>query len=198
MQVCTSFQTDNHASTPPLSFFTGRMPFLPPNQQRQSTEGSLYIICITTQETMVFSRRPARNPKPLPLHIFSYLVVFSTVFYRFWGRGDSLHTGALSLLGLGISSPDILCCKSDFWSGNQVIGSREHSKPVYEDLGLTMQTWRGLDLKRFKTCDRGRGLEIFCKILITKLLLFHYSRIIPTIFYYYYTRFTASFPGQPG
>ena len=37
-QVCTSFQTDNHTSTPPLSFFTGRMPFLPPNQQCQSTE----------------------------------------------------------------------------------------------------------------------------------------------------------------
>jgi len=29
----------NHASTPPLRFSTGRMPFLPPNQ-RQSTEGS--------------------------------------------------------------------------------------------------------------------------------------------------------------
>ena len=39
MQVCTSLHTDNHASTPPLSFFTGWMPFLPPNQQRQSTEG---------------------------------------------------------------------------------------------------------------------------------------------------------------
>ena len=39
MQVCTLLQTDNHASNPPLSFFTGRMPFLPPNQQRQSTEG---------------------------------------------------------------------------------------------------------------------------------------------------------------
>jgi len=39
MQVCTSLQTDNHASTSPLSFFTGLMPFLPPNQQRQSTEG---------------------------------------------------------------------------------------------------------------------------------------------------------------
>jgi len=38
VQVCTSLQTDNHASTPPL-FFTGRVPFLPPNQQRQSTEG---------------------------------------------------------------------------------------------------------------------------------------------------------------
>jgi len=37
MQVSTSLQTDNHASTPPLSFFTGRMPFLSPNQQRQRT-----------------------------------------------------------------------------------------------------------------------------------------------------------------
>ena len=42
MQVSTSLQTDNHASTPPLSFFTGRMPFLPPNQQRQSTESKFY------------------------------------------------------------------------------------------------------------------------------------------------------------
>jgi len=41
MQVCILLQTDNHASTPPVhhSFFTGRMPFLPPNQQRQSTGG---------------------------------------------------------------------------------------------------------------------------------------------------------------
>ena len=41
MQVCTSLQTDNHASTPALSIFTGQMPFLPPNQQRQSTEGNI-------------------------------------------------------------------------------------------------------------------------------------------------------------
>jgi len=39
MQVCASLQTNNHASTSPLSFFTGRMPFLPPNQQCKSTEG---------------------------------------------------------------------------------------------------------------------------------------------------------------
>jgi len=39
MQVCISLQTDNHANTP-LLFFTGRMPFLPPNQQHQSTEGT--------------------------------------------------------------------------------------------------------------------------------------------------------------
>jgi len=36
MQICTSLQTNNHTSTPPLKFFTGRMPFLPPNQQCQS------------------------------------------------------------------------------------------------------------------------------------------------------------------
>ena len=53
MQVCTSLQTDNHASTPPLCFFTGRMPFLPPNQQRQSTEG---IWCHTPYKS---------NPQPL-------------------------------------------------------------------------------------------------------------------------------------
>jgi len=44
VQVCTSLQTDNHARTSPLSFFTGRMPFLPPNQQCQNTEGKKKII----------------------------------------------------------------------------------------------------------------------------------------------------------
>jgi len=44
MQICTSLQTNNHASTPPLSFFTGRMPFLPPNQQHQSTERQSWIL----------------------------------------------------------------------------------------------------------------------------------------------------------
>jgi len=37
----------NHASTPPLSLFTGWMPFLPPNQQRQSTEGD--VASLTSQ-----------------------------------------------------------------------------------------------------------------------------------------------------
>ena len=46
MQVCTLLQTDNHASTLPLSFFTGRMPFLPLNQQRQSAEGKKLMTII--------------------------------------------------------------------------------------------------------------------------------------------------------
>ena len=59
MQVCTSFQTDNHASTQPLSFFTGRMPFLPPNQQRQNTEGKSsikYSTMLLTTEQLFHSK----------------------------------------------------------------------------------------------------------------------------------------------
>ena len=50
MQVCTSLQTDNHANTSPLSFFTGWLPFLLPNQQRQSTEGR----CVNVTAGLVF------------------------------------------------------------------------------------------------------------------------------------------------
>jgi len=62
-QVCNSLQTDNHANTPPLSFFTGRMPFLPPNQQRQSTEGTSKKKCTTTQ-----NRHKNLKPDLVALH----------------------------------------------------------------------------------------------------------------------------------
>jgi len=71
MQVCTSLQTDDHASTPPLSFFTGRMPFLPPNQQCQSTEGDYCppydlfttqsVVTNSGQNTTVLQRREAHK-----------------------------------------------------------------------------------------------------------------------------------------
>jgi len=44
--ICTSLQSDNYA-VPHHSDFKGRMPFLPPNQQRQSTEGKVYEISST-------------------------------------------------------------------------------------------------------------------------------------------------------
>jgi len=56
MQVCTSLQTDNHTSTPPLKCFTGRMPFLSPNQQCQSTEGTEYIKNILNTYVIYYSR----------------------------------------------------------------------------------------------------------------------------------------------
>ena len=42
MQVCTLFQTDNHANTH-HSVFKGLMPFLPPNQQCESNEGMHHL-----------------------------------------------------------------------------------------------------------------------------------------------------------
>jgi len=39
--ICTSLHTDNHASNSSLNFFTGRMLFLTPNQQCQSTESKV-------------------------------------------------------------------------------------------------------------------------------------------------------------
>jgi len=39
--ICTSLQTANHASTSDTQFLlAGRMLFLPPNKQRQSTDGT--------------------------------------------------------------------------------------------------------------------------------------------------------------
>ena len=68
MQICTLLQTNNHASNPPLSFFTGRMPFLPPNQQRQSTEG-IQPYSTHTRLTALFPGLPGwagtRKVKPI-------------------------------------------------------------------------------------------------------------------------------------
>jgi len=52
MQVSTLLQTDNYASTPPLSFFTWRMPFLPPNQQRQSMKAKVTLSLFRKQESI--------------------------------------------------------------------------------------------------------------------------------------------------
>jgi len=38
--ICTSIHTDNHASTPPLSFYKPDV-FLAPNQQHQTTEDTV-------------------------------------------------------------------------------------------------------------------------------------------------------------
>jgi len=41
--ICPLVKTDNHASTSSLNFFTGRMLFLMPNQQCQSSEGKFQL-----------------------------------------------------------------------------------------------------------------------------------------------------------
>jgi len=81
MQVCTSLQTDNHANTPPLSFFTGRMPFLPPNQQRQSTEGILllYMCEIYTQHKVA----EATSPQMRCVGRNDSTITWKSIFHKF-------------------------------------------------------------------------------------------------------------------
>ena len=54
MQVCTSLQ---HPTSHHSKFFTGRKPFLPPNQQCQSTEGILYQIYMYFTESSACRRQ---------------------------------------------------------------------------------------------------------------------------------------------
>jgi len=69
MQVSTSLQTDMQVAV--AQFFTGPMPFLPPNQQRQSTEGKctlnrrckMIYLPITTSR-MFRSEIPVLLPRP--------------------------------------------------------------------------------------------------------------------------------------
>ena len=48
MQVCTLLQTDNDTNTPPLSLLQAGCPscMLPPDQQRQSTEGIVRYVSL--------------------------------------------------------------------------------------------------------------------------------------------------------
>jgi len=55
MQVCTSLQTDNHASTPPLSFLQAGCPSCRSTKQRQSTEGSNKAIFTTQHFASVYN-----------------------------------------------------------------------------------------------------------------------------------------------
>ena len=64
MQICTSPQTDNHASIP-LVIFTGWMP----NQQRQSTEGSCFSNKVNTAEYI--KQTSAIKTIDLPCHTIS-------------------------------------------------------------------------------------------------------------------------------
>ena len=60
LAICKSAPRSRQITTPaPLhSVFTGRMPFLPPNQQRQSTEGKAFICQWTALSMAVWRPRP--------------------------------------------------------------------------------------------------------------------------------------------
>ena len=80
MQVCTSLHTDNHASNSVLKFFTGRMPFLPPNQQCQSTEGNVKALKARIHSAVILSNQQTASDSQVSISqgIWSYLP-YSTI-----------------------------------------------------------------------------------------------------------------------
>ena len=70
--ICKSAPSSRQITTPTPhhSVFTGRMPFLPPNQQRQSTEG-MFLLYTHTRLTALYSRttQVSRYQKGKPIWI---------------------------------------------------------------------------------------------------------------------------------
>ena len=127
MQVCISLQTDNHASTSLLKFFTGRMPFLPPNQQCQSTEGMyVHIIRHNFQVTLIWSDltlyiiRLYKSKSFVMLHALHGCAVCCVAFHS-WCTLVSLRTIHLSQKLAGILKYVLLgnetyCCLLLWWA----------------------------------------------------------------------------------
>ena len=104
MQVCTSLQTDNHASTPPLCFFIGRMPFLPPNQQRQSTEG------ITSPWNFVTNSRLSKFCHGKSITLSTKLVVVGRVCWRHMYNIWRVVAAYYKLINCNLNYITSICC----------------------------------------------------------------------------------------
>jgi len=85
MQVCTLFQTDNHTSTSVTTqFFTGRMPFLPPNQQRHSTEGN--ADSYTQMHVSLGRNREKKTAEPIEVPFAAWTRWIHAGKGKFWGH----------------------------------------------------------------------------------------------------------------
>jgi len=95
MQVCTSLQTDNHASTPPFNFYSP-VHFLPPNQQRQSTDGTIWHtvsgtdILVTNvktnakEEIVLFKNQTICNHFVVSIQVNMCQLVLTSIYTRFY------------------------------------------------------------------------------------------------------------------
>jgi len=66
------------------SFFTGQMPFLPPNQQRQSTEGKYQHLILTALTLLVGRQEGHPSCKKQSGGVLAWLSVWSEVQTCIW------------------------------------------------------------------------------------------------------------------
>jgi len=84
--ICKSAPRSRQITTPAptTQFFTGRMPFLPPNQQRQSTEGQFHSTSVSVKSFShglpITGRVPVTWPTPTDVIVHR----FSSVAWHYW------------------------------------------------------------------------------------------------------------------
>ena len=130
MQVCALLQIDNHTSTPSL-LFTGRMPFLPPNQQRHSTEGS-YCPLITSPPV---GMRSIVMTVPVCLSVSLCVCLSASISLELHVRSSSIFCTCYLLSWLGPSLAALRYAMFSFlW-----ITSYLHIVAVCTGAGVTLQ-----------------------------------------------------------
>ena len=73
---------DNHASIPPLNFFTDRMPFLPPNQQCQQLKEHCHTTVVILSMPNLF--RFKGNKTRIPVYVLLLSIVCTKVEKVAW------------------------------------------------------------------------------------------------------------------
>jgi len=85
MQSCSLTQIYSHASISPHNCFSGQMPFLPPNQQCQSTEGNqwFHVFSLYLEVTVLFAHESFFAKRLLQCHNLSD-VCSGSYWLRLW------------------------------------------------------------------------------------------------------------------
>ena len=82
---CKSASRSRQITTPAPhhSVFTGRMPFLPPNQQHQSTEGIINLNLTQLHEIFIDHSTMAYQYKPIIINLIQLFLTVSMTSFRF-------------------------------------------------------------------------------------------------------------------
>ena len=117
MQVCTKVQTDNHASTPPLSFLQAGCPSCCPTNSIKALKARIQIYC---------SGRVIGNLCPIEWHQYQWLWIILEVTSAVWNLSNSF-IGNITCINYSV-------CIHEWWGAGMVIcleqGADLHTAPL--------------------------------------------------------------------
>ena len=94
MHVCTSLQTDNHTSTPPLSFFTDRMPSCRPTNSIKALKAKTHTYTL------------------YPCNYFQFFCLISLLLWSYSALGRVARRKPMWVTKMGSHIPAV-CCPGD-------------------------------------------------------------------------------------